>query len=218
MAISAGYLERLATWVKAEKDRTGLSDAGLARAITDTAVREGRQIEITYGAIQHWRHRRLKKGLTKESIQAIAAYKGESAEKVEAWLENRPIRDVPPPSLQEQIDGLRARIEAIEATIAPKSSKSASREDRFAALIRKWEATSEQGDRDFQLDFFGLTMADLEAYKTGRSVSLEDLEGLLVILGQEAAGLVSIDFSSMKKEKDARLAIARSFNLIVDPD
>lgn len=74
-----GYQKRLASWVVTEKQRTGLSDAGLADAITQASG-----IELTRGSILSWRN--LKQKLPPKSIQALAAYRKESPEQTEAWL------------------------------------------------------------------------------------------------------------------------------------
>lgn len=79
--ITEGYRKRLADWVQAEKRRTGLSEAGLADTITRVSG-----IEVTRGSIQSWQSGTLKKGLSFKNLKALAAYRRESIEETQAWL------------------------------------------------------------------------------------------------------------------------------------
>lgn len=102
----------LSEWLITEQRRVSLSDRAFAQ-----------RLGVSYGTIQAWRERRVDK-LTKESVEMLARYRGETLEQVDAWLDGLEVGAEPllisaikTASINDLIQGMRAIANRLESLL-----------------------------------------------------------------------------------------------------
>jgi len=198
-----GYRERLAEYIAQQLEATGMDIRSLGEAMG-----------VSHASISRWENMQISGRISCESLKGLAAYRNETPDETAAWLEGKPIEERPP-SLQEQINALTKRMEALESAIETETEASQDETtDDPAKMIAKWFDRFSLTEREYHLEALQMTVEELQDVLAGeRSVPEEQTVLLAMAFGEQI-----YDFVVFSKEGTARLEIQRSLNLTVDED